>query len=62
MDLTDAQIAQFQLLYKRNFGEDISKERAAEKGERLIRLVQTVYQSKAARHKQQRQQPQQKIT
>lgn len=55
MDLTDAQIAQFQLLYKRHFGADISRERAIEKGERLIRLVQTVYQSKAARHKQRQQ-------
>ncbi len=52
MDLTDTQIAKFQSLYKHHFGEDLSREKAIEKGERLIRLVQIVYESKAARHKQ----------
>lgn len=56
MDLSDAQIAEFQLLYKKYFGEDIPREQAMEKGERLIRLVQIVYESKVARHKQQHRQ------
>lgn len=56
MDLSDVQIAEFQLLYKNHFGKDISKEQALEKGEKLIRLVQIVYESKAARHKQQQRQ------
>jgi hypothetical protein len=56
MDLSDVQIAEFQLLYKNHFGKDISKEQAVEKGEKLIRLVQIVYESKVARHKQQQRQ------
>lgn len=56
MDLSDVQVAQFQLLYKKHFGEEISRQRAIEKGEKLIRLVQVVYESKAARHKQQQRQ------
>jgi hypothetical protein len=41
--LSEKRIAEFQALYKRHFGEDLSKEEAYEKGVRLIRMVQLVY-------------------
>ena len=41
--LTDAQIAKFQMLYKEQFGKDISREEALEKGIKLMRLVELVY-------------------
>lgn len=40
--LTDEHIAEFQMLYKKHFGIEITKEQALEKGLRLIRLVQVV--------------------
>mgnify|MGYP000922325709 CR=1 FL=1 len=40
--LSDEQIEQFQILYKRHFNEDISKEEALKKGIRLINLVRIV--------------------
>ena len=42
--LTDEEITKFQLLYKNRFGEEISREEAIVRGEKLIRLVRTVYQ------------------
>jgi hypothetical protein len=42
MRLTDEHIAEFQMLYRKNFGKDISKEEALEKGLRLIRLMELV--------------------
>lgn len=42
MQLTDDHIAEFQMLYKKNFGVDISKEEALEKGSRLVRLMEVV--------------------
>ena len=41
--LSEKRIAEFQALYKKHFGEDLSKEQAYEKGVRLIRMVQLVY-------------------
>ena len=40
MQLTDEHIAEFQMLYKKHFGAEISKEQALEKGLRLIRLME----------------------
>lgn len=42
MQLTDEHIAEFQMLYRRHFGVDISKDEALEKGLRLIRLMELV--------------------
>lgn len=41
--LSDERIAQFQALYKKHFGEDLTKERAYELGAKLLRMVQLVY-------------------
>ena len=41
--LSDAQIIKFQMLYKEQFGKEISREEALEKGIKLMRLVQIVY-------------------
>lgn len=46
MDFTDQQISHFQELYFKHFDERISKETAIKKGERLVRLVQTVQRAK----------------
>jgi len=43
MFLTDERIAKFQMLYKKRFGREISREEAYEKGAKLIRLVELVY-------------------
>ena len=50
MHLADADIAEFQMLYKKHFGIEISKAEALEKGLRLIRLLEIV--SKAVAKKQ----------
>lgn len=42
MNLTDENISEFQVLYKKHFGAEITKEQALEKGLRLIRLVEVV--------------------
>lgn len=42
MQLTDEHIAEFQMLYRKHFGKDISKDEALEKGLRLIRLMELV--------------------
>ena len=42
MNLTDENILEFQMLYKKHFGIEITKEQALEKGLRLIRLVEVV--------------------
>ena len=42
MNLTDDNISEFQMLYKKHFGNEITKEQALEKGLRLIRLVEAV--------------------
>lgn len=43
MHLTEEDITQFQTLYKKHFGEDISRERAHEEGIKLVRLMQLIY-------------------
>ena len=42
MNLTDDNLSEFQMLYKKHFGTEITKEQALEKGLRLIRLVEAV--------------------
>lgn len=42
MQLTDEHIAEFQMLYRKHFGKDISKNEALEKGLRLVRLIEVV--------------------
>ena len=42
MNLADEHILEFQILYQKHFGIEITKERALEKGLRLIRLVEVV--------------------
>ena len=42
MNLTDDNLLEFQMLYKKHFGTEITKEQALEKGLRLIRLVEAV--------------------
>lgn len=44
MQLTDEDIIKFQALYKNEFGMEISKEDAYEKGIKLLRLMSIVYQ------------------
>ena len=41
--LSDDQIIKFQALYKKHFGEEITREEAYEQGAKLIRLVRLVY-------------------
>lgn len=41
--LSDEQIKQFQMLYKKHFGKEISREEAYEQGAKLIRLVELIY-------------------
>jgi len=43
MILTIQAIKEYQSLYKKVFGDEISMEKAREEGERLIRLVRVVY-------------------
>ena len=45
MQLTDEHIAEFQMLYRKHFGKDISKDEALEKGLRLVRLIEVVARS-----------------
>lgn len=42
MDLSQTQIAEFQTLYRKHFGEDISVQEAQERGVTLVELVQFV--------------------
>lgn len=41
-ELTDKQIEEYQSIYKKTLGEDISREDAIEEGLSLIRLIATV--------------------
>ena len=43
MHLTEEQITQFQTLYQKHFGLEISRERAYEEGIKLVRLMQLIY-------------------
>lgn len=42
--LSDEQITKFQTMYKNRFGKELSREEAYEKGVKLMRLVEIVYQ------------------
>ena len=42
--LSDEQITKFQNMYKKRFGKEITREEAYEKGIKLMRLVEIVYQ------------------
>ena len=42
MQLADEHLAEFQTLYRKHFGKDISKDEALEKGLRLVRLIEVV--------------------
>lgn len=46
MQLTDAQIAQFQSLYKKRFSIGLSEDQAKEKGLKLIAFIEAVYKPK----------------
>ena len=43
MRISDQKISEFQELYKNNFGEDISTDKAREMGTKLITLLEVVY-------------------
>jgi len=43
--LTDAQTTEFQRLYQKNFGREISREEAYERGVKLVRLVELMFKS-----------------
>ena len=51
MQLTDEHIVEFQTLYRKNFGKEISKQDALAKGIRLIRLVEIVSRAVASDQK-----------
>ncbi len=42
--LTDEQIKKFQAIYRKEFKEEIDRQEAIEKGEKLIRLFKVIYQ------------------
>ncbi|MEI7890818.1 MAG: hypothetical protein WCI36_02515 [bacterium] len=42
--LSDEQVSEFQAIYRKNFGKEISRKDALEKGARLVRLVKIIYQ------------------
>ena len=43
MSISDVHIAEFQALYQKRFGREISKEDASVKGAKLLRLMSLVY-------------------
>ena len=53
MHLTEEDITQFQALYQKHFGEEISRARAHEEGIKLVRLMQLIHKpmSKADVHR-----------
>ncbi len=51
MKLTDENILEFQMLYKKHFATEITKEQALEKGLRLIRLIEIVSRAVADEQK-----------
>lgn len=42
--LSEEQVTNFQAIYRNKFGREISREDALEKGARLVRLMQIIYQ------------------
>ncbi len=45
--LSDEQIKKFQAIYRNRFGTEISKEKAYEKGVKLVRLMELIYKPMA---------------
>jgi hypothetical protein len=43
MGLTEKQVKEFQEIYKKEFGEEISYEKAYEKGTNLVQLFEAVF-------------------
>jgi hypothetical protein len=43
MQLTNEHIIKFQALYRTRFGKDINREKAVEKGIKLLRLMEIIY-------------------
>jgi hypothetical protein len=43
MYLTDDEITEFQRIYRKNFGKEISREDARERGTKLVRLFEIIY-------------------
>lgn len=43
MVLTDQQIKKFQMIYRDQFGKEISRKKAYEKGVKLIQLMRLIY-------------------
>lgn len=43
MRISDDKIKQFQVLYKKHFGQEISKDEALEKGTKLVELMSLIY-------------------
>ena len=41
--LSDEQVTKFQVLYKQQFGREITKDEALEKGAKLVRMMQLIY-------------------
>lgn len=41
--ISDKQITKFQQLWKKHYGEEISREEAAEKGTRLLNLMRAIW-------------------
>lgn len=48
MVLTDEHIVEFQTLWKKHYGTDLTKEQALEKGLRLVRLLEAVSKALAS--------------
>lgn len=42
MDLTEEDITKFQVLYKKHFGKEISREQAHEEGTKLVYLMKLI--------------------
>ena len=42
--LNNEQITKFQMLHKSRFGEEISRKEAYEKGAKLVRLIELIYE------------------
>lgn len=47
MKITEKQIESFQTLYKKHFGEEITKEEALNRGLKIIRLIEIVLKEKS---------------
>lgn len=43
MFLTDDEVLQFQAIYRQQFGKEISREAAQERGIKLVRLFEIIY-------------------